>query len=54
MEEMAALEKNDTWKIMDLLEGKKAVGSKWVFTLKYKLDRSLKRYKVRLVAQGFI
>ena len=53
IEEMAALEKNGTWEIMDLPEGKKAVGSKWVFTLKYKSDGSLERYKVRLVAQGF-
>ena len=53
MEEMVALEKDGIWEIMDLSEGKKAVGTKWVFTLKYKSDRSLERYKVRLVAQGF-
>ena len=53
MEEMTTLEKNGTWEIMDLPEEKKAVGSKWVFTLKYKSNGSLERYKARLVAQGF-
>ena len=53
MEEMVALEKDGIWEIMDLSEGKKAVGTKWVFTLKYKSDGSLKRYKARLVAQRF-
>ena len=53
MEEMATLKKKGIWTIMDLPEGKKAVGNKWVFTLKYKSDGSLKRYKAKLVAQGF-
>ena len=52
-EEITALEKNGAWEIVDLSEEKRAVGSKWVFTLKYKLDRSLERYKARPVTQGF-
>lgn len=31
MDEMQALETNDTWDIMRLLDGKKIVGNKWVF-----------------------
>lgn len=37
MEEMSALEKNETWEIVDLPPGKKTVGSKckWVYTVKF-------------------
>jgi len=38
---------------MDLPKGKKHVGCKWVFTLKYKADGTLEKYKARLVAKGF-
>ncbi len=34
MEEMQSLEKNRTWQLMDLPEGARAIGSKWVFTNK--------------------
>ena len=33
--------------------GKKAVGCKWVFTVKHNADGSIKRYKARLVAKGY-
>ena len=53
MEEMQALEKNGTWELMDLPNGKKSVGCKWVFALKYNTDGVIERYKARLVAKGF-
>lgn len=37
-EEMTTLERNKTWKIVNLPKGKKTVGCKWVFTLKCKAD----------------
>jgi hypothetical protein len=52
-EEMEALLKNDTWTFVPLPEGKKAVGCKWVFSIKHKADGSIKRYKARLVAKGY-
>lgn len=52
--EMEALQKNNTWKLMELPKGKKTVGCKWVFSIKYKADGSIERYKARLVAKGYI
>ena len=53
MEEMRALEKNGTWKIIDLPSGKHSMGYKWVFTVKHNSDGKIERYKARLVAKGF-
>ena len=50
---MEALQKNNTWKLIPQPEGKKTVGCKWVFSIKYKADGSIDRYKARLVAKGF-
>ncbi|KAM1894532.1 hypothetical protein ACFX13_043426 [Malus domestica] len=50
--EMEALEKNSTWDLVPLPNGKKAVGCRWVFTIKHKADGSIDRYKARLVAKG--
>ncbi|RVW31840.1 Retrovirus-related Pol polyprotein from transposon TNT 1-94 [Vitis vinifera] len=52
-DEIDALEKNGTWTITDLPVGKRPVGCKWIFTIKYKADRSVERFKARLVARGF-
>lgn len=38
---------------MDLPKGKKPVGCKWVFNLKYNADGTIERYKARLVAKGY-
>ncbi|CAL9023670.1 unnamed protein product [Prunus brigantina] len=51
--EMKALNKNATWELVPLPKGKKAVGCRWVFTLKHKADGSIDRYKARLVAKGY-
>ena len=50
---MRALEKNNTWEIVDLSKGKKPTRCKWVFTIKYKASRRLERYKARLIAKGY-
>ena len=33
--------------------GKRTVGCRWIFTVKYRADGTLERYKVRLVAKGY-
>lgn len=52
-EELTALAKNKTWTIVPLPPGKHAVGSRWVFKVKFNSDGSLDKHKARLVAQGF-
>ncbi|BFG30843.1 hypothetical protein CerSpe_171170 [Prunus speciosa] len=51
--EMEALQKNNTWDIVDRPKGMKLVGCRWVFTVKYNADGTVERYKARLVAKGF-
>ena len=51
-DKIKALESNDTWILSKLPHEKKPVGYKWIFTVKYKADGNVKRYKAYLVAQG--
>ena len=51
--EMDALEKSKIWDLVELPRGKKVVGCKWVFTMKYIANGTLEWYKVRLVAKGY-
>eukprot|EP00253_Pinus_taeda_P014432 PITA_14432 len=51
--EYDALIKNGTWKLVDPPLGTKPIGCKWVFKNNYKVDGSLDKHKVRLVAKGF-
>lgn len=53
IEEMNALDGNDTWNLVNLPIGKKAIGSKWVFTVKFNPNGSVARLKARLVAKGY-
>ena len=52
-EEVQALVKSGTWEITSIPEGKKAVGCKWIFSIKYNVDGSINRYKARLVTKVF-
>lgn len=52
-EEIDSLKRMGTWKLVEPPEGRKIVGCKWVFKIKYNADGSIARCKARLVAQGF-
>ena len=52
--EYCSLMENDTWDLVDLPVGRKAVGCKWIFHVKYDSQGETKRFKGRLVAQGFL
>ncbi|RVW59877.1 Retrovirus-related Pol polyprotein from transposon TNT 1-94 [Vitis vinifera] len=52
-EEMKSLQKNETWELVECPPGKKPVGCRWIYTVKYKADGSIERFKTRLVAKGY-
>lgn len=51
--EIGAMTRTHTWSITTLPPNKKAIGCKWVNTIKYKADGTVERPKSRLVAKGF-
>ncbi|KAM1895745.1 hypothetical protein ACFX13_044458 [Malus domestica] len=51
--ELRSLKKNATLEITDLPARKKSVGCKWVYTVKYKADGTVHRFKAKLVAKGY-
>src|SRR5438270_2731243 len=52
-EELQALKKNNTWELVTLPAGKRAVGCKWVYTVKQTPEGKVDKYKARLVAKGY-
>ncbi|KAH9726184.1 hypothetical protein KPL70_008163 [Citrus sinensis] len=53
-EEMKSLHQNQTWELVKLPKGKRAIGNKWVYTKKQgSSNQTTHRYKARLVAKGF-
>lgn len=52
-EEYNSLVKNNTWDLVSLPKGRKAVSSKWVFKIKRRTDGTVERFKSRLVARGY-
>ena len=52
-DEINSLKRNNVWDLIQLPEGRKAIGCKWLYKIKYNADGNVERYKARLVAQGF-
>ncbi|RVX15345.1 Retrovirus-related Pol polyprotein from transposon TNT 1-94 [Vitis vinifera] len=53
-EEIQALEKNGTWEISELPEGKRPVGCKWIFTVKHNPDEILSGMEVGKTKEGIV
>jgi hypothetical protein len=52
-EEMASLDKNEAWDLVELPTGRKPIGNKWVFKKKLNAEGKVEKYKARLVAKGY-
>ena len=52
-EELAATERNNTWKLTELLKGQKTIDVKWIFKTKSKENGEVDKYKARLVEKGY-
>ena len=52
-EEIRAIERNNTWELVELPKGSQPIGVKWVFKKKMNAQGEIKRYKARLIAKGY-
>lgn len=52
--EIESIEKNDTWKLVELPTGLKPIGLKWVYKLKRDTSGEIVKHKARLVAKGYV
>lgn len=52
--ELEAIERNNTWKLVELPSGHKPIGLKWVYKLKKNTEGDIVKYKARLVAKGYV
>jgi hypothetical protein len=52
-EEMASLDKNEAWDLVELPTGRNPIGRKWVFKKKLNAEGKVEKYKARLVAKGY-
>jgi hypothetical protein len=51
--EIEAIERNHTWELMELPEGEKTVGVKWIYRTKLNEKGEVDKFKARLVAKGY-
>ena len=52
-EELKSMNQNQVWDLVELPEGYKKVGCKWVFKTKRDSKDNIERHKARLIAKGF-
>lgn len=52
-EELKSMSDNNVWDLVELPEGYKRVGYKWVFKTKRDSKGNIEKYKARLVAKGY-
>jgi len=50
---IASIEENNTWELMELPEGAKVIGVKWIFKTKLNEKGEVEKFKARLVAKGY-
>jgi hypothetical protein len=52
-DEMLSMKHNDVWELMELPNGFKPIGCKWVYKTKKDSKGNIERFKARLVAKSF-
>ena len=52
-EELAMIDKNQTWMLVDRPAHKKVIGVKWIFKTKLNADGKINKHKARLVVKGY-
>jgi hypothetical protein len=52
-EEIRAIDRNNTWELVELPKGCQPIGVKWVFKKKMNAQGEIELYKARLVAKGY-
>jgi hypothetical protein len=52
-DEMESIVSNETWELVKLPKGRKAIGLKWVYKRKRGVDGQFNRFKSRLVVKGY-
>jgi hypothetical protein len=52
-EEMAALDKNESWDLVEFPTGRNPIGRKWEFKKKLNAEGKVEKYKARLLAKGY-
>jgi hypothetical protein len=54
LKEMAAIQENRTWELVDPPIGCRPIGLKWVYKVKRDEKGNVVRYKAKLVAKGYV
>ena len=54
LEEMKAIEENETWELIDPTPGCRPISLKWVYKVKRDELGAIVKHKARLVARGFV
>ena len=54
LEEMKAIEENETWQLVDPPPGCRPISLKWVYKVKRDELGAIVKHKARLVARGFV
>ena len=52
-EEIKAIERNQTWELVELPKGSQPIGVKWVYKKKMNTQGEIEQYKTRLVTKGY-
>ena len=53
VEEYDSIMKKQVWEVVSRPQGKKVVGSRWIYKVKHAANRSVEKYKARFMAKGF-